>query len=193
MFSYHYAIKTCAPNLIVLQKGILIIMKKIIGILMTLVMMLSVVSPIATTAFSKTASQAQRIVTLKKNYITNNKATFKIKGNKSVKIYASDILANGQSYYNHHAVSDRVINIIRNNARFDYTVTNKKGKVLYGGSVKNGETIKIKKNLLSTCDLNIVSRFINDGTNIEVVSGPKQKVKGNGKTAAQYGGYWIEY
>lgn len=167
--------------------------ESMIGILMSLVILLSSVNLLTVTAFAQTTSSAQRIVTLNKNYITANKATFKISGNKSVKIYASDILVNGQCYYNYHAVPDSVIKIIRNNAGFDYTITNKKGKVVGGGSVKNGETIKIKNNLFSTCNLNIVSRYIDDGTNIEVISGPKQIVKGNGKNAAQYGGYWIEY
>lgn len=168
-------------------------MKRIVSLLLSMVMMFAVISSLTTTAFAKTTSEPHRIVTLKNNYITNNSATFKIKGNKTVKVYTSDILANGKCYYNQHAVTDKVINIMRNNARYDYVVTNPKGKVICSGSVKNGESIEIKNNMFTTSNLRIVSRFVNDGTNIEVVAGPKQKVKGNGKTAAQYGGYWIEY
>ncbi len=162
---------------------------------MTLLMLFSVASPMAITASAKTTSKAYRIVNVgKNNYISHNSVKFQIKNNHKVKVYASDLQANGQSYYNLHALSNNCITIMRELAEFDYVIINKKGKVVAGGTVKNGGTINIKNNWLSTCTLRIVSRYINDGKNVTVMNNGKQRlISKNGRDIGNNGCYWIEY
>lgn len=166
-------------------------MKKILSVFLILVIIMSLMPTVMVSA--KTTTRPYYIVRLSGKTIKNQQNYFDVKGGKKITVKTSDILANGSCLYDVHVVSNTVLKIIRNNSRFDYIIMNSKGKVVTGGSVSNNGTIEVPGAGWSKYRISIVTRYVNDGTNINVSGGKQYVASNNGNLAATYGCYWLEY